>query len=222
MRSCVMKQLFKPLVLSVLLASATSGGRAADAIPYPNSGLYNPTTYSFTAANSGDFTAYIIGGISAGFENQLGLLVDGVSQGGYGLDNKSSAYGDAYDFGPVNAGQTLTFVLHNLSLNANAYSNPAMNVAYDDVGTTFHNHIYSTSFSGDSKVPSGVYVAFEDIPFPGADYNYNDESFVFSNTVATGAPEASTWAMMLLGFAGLGFVSYRASRKSSAGPALAV
>jgi PEP-CTERM motif len=29
-------------------------------------------------------------------------------------------------------------------------------------------------------------------------------------------PEASTWAMMLLGFAGLGFVGYRASRKSVA------
>jgi hypothetical protein len=33
----------------------------------------------------------------------------------------------------------------------------------------------------------------------------------------SGVPELSTWAMMLLGFAGLGFVSYRASCKSSAG-----
>ena len=31
-----------------------------------------------------------------------------------------------------------------------------------------------------------------------------------------GAPEASTWAMMLLGFAGLGFAGYRASRKQLA------
>jgi len=29
-------------------------------------------------------------------------------------------------------------------------------------------------------------------------------------------PEPSTWAMMLLGFAGLGFVSYRRTRKASA------
>ena len=28
-------------------------------------------------------------------------------------------------------------------------------------------------------------------------------------------PEPSTWAMMLLGFAGLGFAGYRASRKSA-------
>ncbi len=29
----------------------------------------------------------------------------------------------------------------------------------------------------------------------------------------TPAPESSTWAMMLAGFAGLGFLTYRASRK---------
>jgi hypothetical protein len=33
--------------------------------------------------------------------------------------------------------------------------------------------------------------------------------------VAT-VPEPSTWAMMLVGFAGLGFVSYRASRRGVA------
>jgi hypothetical protein len=32
---------------------------------------------------------------------------------------------------------------------------------------------------------------------------------------APGVPEASTWAMMLLGFAGLSFAGYRASRSQS-------
>jgi hypothetical protein len=39
-----------------------------------------------------------------------------------------------------------------------------------------------------------------------------------SATLATppaAAPEASTWAMMIIGFAGLGFAGYRASRKSA-------
>jgi hypothetical protein len=35
-------------------------------------------------------------------------------------------------------------------------------------------------------------------------------------TVAGAVPEGSTWAMMLIGFAGLGYSSYRASRKSAA------
>ena len=39
----------------------------------------------------------------------------------------------------------------------------------------------------------------------------------FSFVVVTAAvPEASTWAMMLIGFAGLGYAGYRSSRKSAA------
>jgi hypothetical protein len=33
--------------------------------------------------------------------------------------------------------------------------------------------------------------------------------------VAAAVPEASTWAMMLFGFAGLGFMAYRRSRKDN-------
>lgn len=45
--------------------------------------------------------------------------------------------------------------------------------------------------------------------------------FAFSNTNITAnftsdVPEASTWAMLLIGFAGLGLAGYRASRKSAA------
>jgi hypothetical protein len=37
-----------------------------------------------------------------------------------------------------------------------------------------------------------------------------------SEGVAASTPEPSTWAMMVLGFAGLGFAGYRASRKAAA------
>ena len=46
----------------------------------------------------------------------------------------------------------------------------------------------------------------------------NPEDLVLSVTV-TPVPEPSTWAMMLAGFAGLGFLSYRASRKTTAAAA---
>jgi hypothetical protein len=38
------------------------------------------------------------------------------------------------------------------------------------------------------------------------------EEAVSLNNIVVGIPEPSTWAMMLLGFAGLGFVAYRKSR----------
>jgi hypothetical protein len=46
----------------------------------------------------------------------------------------------------------------------------------------------------------------------------NPEDLVLSVTV-TQVPEPSTWAMMLAGFAGLGFLSYRASRKTTSAAA---
>ena len=42
----------------------------------------------------------------------------------------------------------------------------------------------------------------------------NGEATVFYGGVAlANVPKSSTWAMMLLGFAGLGFAGYRAARK---------
>src|SRR5262245_63413823 len=61
----------------------------ADTIPYPNPGSPNPATYSFTAAFTGDVIAYFAGS-SASFENTLGLQINGVSTGIFGLNNKTS------------------------------------------------------------------------------------------------------------------------------------
>jgi hypothetical protein len=44
----------------------------------------------------------------------------------------------------------------------------------------------------------------------------DDDSFTLDVVAAAVAPEPSTWAMMLLGFAGLGFAGFRVSRKGAA------
>jgi hypothetical protein len=49
-------------------------------------------------------------------------------------------------------------------------------------------------------------------PFTQVEFSSTRNAFEFS----LGAPEASTWAMMLAGFAGLGFLGWRESRKSAA------
>ena len=198
-----------------LMATTAQVAKASDAIPYPHSGTYNNATYSFTASATGDVIAYFAGS-GAGYDNQLGLLVNGVAQGGFGLDDHTTTIGTAYDFGSVTAGDSLVFVLKNITLGKDAYSLPALNGSYDNgpaTGTTDgHNHIYSTSYTDSAAspanlvaalIPAGTYVAFEDLPFPGSDYNYFDESFVFTN-VSASVPEPGAWAMMLLGFGGLG------------------
>src|SRR5690349_10179662 len=98
--------------LTALAASAVftlSASVASAAIVYPNIGSENLQTYSFTATSTGDLVAYFAGS-GAAFENELGLLVNGVSTGLVGLNNHTSSIGQSLNFGRVEAGDTLTFV----------------------------------------------------------------------------------------------------------------
>ena len=63
---------------------------------------------------TGDIIAYFAGS-TASFENTLGLQVNGISTGIFGLDNKSTPLGGNSNLGHANAGDVLTFVLHNVS-----------------------------------------------------------------------------------------------------------
>lgn len=216
---------------AIAIVAAAGAAQAQLAIPYADSGNYNPITYTFTAAASGDIVAYFAtADNTASFDNNLGLLVDGTAQGGFGLDNHTSVIGQSYDFGFVSAGSTLVFVLNNMTLGEQAFSDPTMNLGYDigpATGTADgHNHVYSTFFNGINPggdaaaieaagVPHGTYVAFEDEPFPDSDYNYHDEEFVFTD-VATSVPEPAAWSLMLLGVGGIGGFMRRKSRQLAA------
>lgn len=213
---------------SIALALGTLGVAHADLIPYGNPGTINPTIYTFTAASSGVITAYFAGS-DAGYHSVIGMLVNGVSTGITGLDNHTSTVGQSMVLGNVNAGDTLTFVLLNLSLGLNAYSNPSLNGPYDAAGGgsgVGQNHVYSTAYTRTSdiggglpiplsaNIPVGTYVGFEDIYIPGnsttfPDYDYNDETFIFAN-VSTGVPDAASSAGLLgMSLAGIGLLRRR-------------
>jgi hypothetical protein len=65
--------------------------------------------------------------------------------------------------------------------------------------------VYSSAFSGNSTIPAGTYVGFEDLAASVSDFNYTDEQFVFSNTSVAPTPiPAAVW-LMLSGLGGLGF-----------------
>jgi len=203
----------------VALAGATQIAKA-DLIPYGNVGTPNPVTYTFTAAASGDIIAYFAGS-TASYDNELGMLVNGVSTGVIGLDNHTSALGQSLNLGYANAGDTLVFVLQNNTLGMDAYSDPSLNTAYDINGSDGHNHVYSTAYTGGGpiidSIPAGTYVAFEDLPFPNPDFNYFDETYVFTDVAVTSTvPEPTTMlagALLLLPF---GASTLRILRKNRA------
>ena len=64
---------------------------------------------------------------------------------------------------------------------------------------------------GQTSADSNRYFIVSGFAFNEAVFGSNINSFEFDN-VAVAAPEPSTWAMMLVGFAGFGFVTFRQSR----------
>jgi hypothetical protein len=173
--------------LALLLCGLGASARA-DAIPYPTPGVVNPVVYTFTAGATGDVVAYFAGS-SAGFTEELGLQVNGVSTGVFGLNNHSSALGESLILGHANAGDILTFVLRTISPDiGDTFSNPALNGTYD--GGVGIQHVYSTPYTATSPIidliPVGTFVGWEDLPAnrPGIshpDFDYNDLTFVFTN-----------------------------------------
>ena len=192
----------------------SSGSLFAAPIPYPNPGTYNNASYSFTATGNGPITAYFYGA-SAGYGNLLGLNINGVPTGIFGLQDNSTAYGSSLVLGNANAGDVLTFVLlvdHNNGLGPSGppynpddtlYSTPGLNP--DGL-----QHIYTTGFTTDGIIPSGTYIGFEDIDpaiAPGSDLDYNDEQFVFTDVTRTTVPDGGmTVSMLGMAFAGLGLL----------------
>jgi hypothetical protein len=176
--------------LALLLCGAGTSAARADAIPYPTPFVLNSAVYTFTAAATGNVTAYFAGA-SAANTSDLGMLVNGVSAGLFGLNNSSTPLRTSFVLGSVIAGDVLTFQLRTLSPSlGNAFSDPTLNGPFDGgVGT---QHVYSTAYTATSPIlwpsgviPAGTYVGFEDLPFGSSDLDYNDLQFVFTNIGVT-------------------------------------
>jgi hypothetical protein len=189
----------KFILFALAIAITTSITANADSIPYSNAGTV-ASPHIFTAVASGDLSAYFLDS-SAMYDNQVGVFVNGVQVGGYGLDDHSSTAGQSVDFGHVNAGDTVVIALNVLSQGYKLYSNTALNS--DGI-----NHIYATAFSGQTaggiNIPAGVYVGFEDQLASISDLDYNDEDIVFTNVAMSPNPEPASFLLFGTGFLALG------------------
>ena len=209
-----MKSIFKSLaVTGGAIGALLSLGVAAyaDAIPYPAPGVEAPANL-FTAASTGTLTAYFYGS-SASYNETLGIQVNGATVANDLFPNHSTAQGDSYTIN-VKAGDSLVFFI-NVLTTGDTWSSLVKN------NPDGYNHAYATAYTGGvAGIPAGTFVGFEDLTTssfgPGTGQpNYDDEDFVFTNTMSTVPLPASApmFGAALVGLAGLG---YAAKRKKAA------
>lgn len=170
---------------------------AALAVPdvYPTPGVEAPAS-TFSSGAGGYLVGYYTGAAGA-FTVVAGARINGVD-GPTGLNNQASAYGTRFVFGAVNPGDTLAWFIDVLNTGDRFYSDVSLNA--DGV-----NHTWTKVYGGDSQVPAGFNLAFEDL-YGGGDFNYFDHSFVVG---VEQVPEPATWALMLGGLCLAGVVARR-------------
>ena len=140
----------------------------------------------------------------------------------YTLDSQGSYYLSDYKVGAPN-GETFssTFfvpVSYNcFSCNA---SKSGLGIAVSNEGQSDLEFLYlSFNAPGSGALSESNDFGVPYTPVASYSYNFTVDQFAYSDDLKVGSvPEASTWAMMLLGFGGLGALSYRRKR---AKPALA-
>ena len=188
----------KPFALFALLGGACVAAYAGP-IPYPNPGTIAPQM-QLTASATGNVTGYFIqGGFASGgtaLDIDTIYLLDvttGTKTGPF-FNNQTTLAGATADFGHVNAGDVLVFEL----FDANIGNTAATNALYSTDGV---NHGYETDYAGGTlngaSFPAGTYVGIEDTPTGNSDFNYQDDTFIFTNVGATAAtPEPSSLALL--------------------------
>src|SRR5664279_1282581 len=204
----------------VIVGACASGSiaQAGTVIPYPNAGTINPEVYTFTATATGNIVGYLYSANAADVD-QIAMSVNGGPLGPFGIVN-TQPVGTQFTFGSVVAGDTLTFVLQNITEPALLSSNPAANV-------DGNQHVYSTAYTNPGPfqvgtIPTGTFVAFEDrLPLPfttgtPSDFDYNDDSFVFTNVSTSTTPLPAALPLFAGGLGMIGLLAKRRKRNNAA------
>jgi hypothetical protein len=203
----------KTLLMTTGLAWLALTGAAGAVTVTLMPGPANPTYFVPAPAASGNFT------IGTTVWSGTGKTETGSSQGLY-----AAPLGETTQYMAVTASESemATFATPQSSITIYWGSiDPGNEVALSINGYTLTGSdlatLYGASDNGSQTSPlSNQYVTISGLgEFSTATFTSSTNSFEFS-LMSSGVPETSTWAMMGLGFAGLGYAAFRRNTKSRA------
>jgi hypothetical protein len=206
------------------IATAQAGGSAP---AFANPG---ETAYAFAVGlPENTYSTSLIGGASEVASALLGprdvLFGAGISGANYAANggDASHTYSAVSTFAFSGLGSDLLLGLIDDQTNgfANGLGFQSMSFYVDVDGkqildVTFGNLSVAESFFSDDILDLGAYSGLIDLTLGYSLVADGSGGFGFDYAFGGAVPEPSTWAMMLLGFAGLGFAGYRRARKSRA------
>jgi len=197
-----------------------------------DAGLVTYTDFSSWNAATASYMTVTIPNPSSvsGFDSFAG---NSVSYSGVTFSSDTTKYnGGFFNVGPVFSGQPaviaaqqLDFDLVNILIT---FAGPvtAFSLDFGTFGSYDVTFLLSNGDTFTKSTASGVYEtknfigATDSTPFTFVLLTSADESLFLKNvkfgTAVAAVPEASTWAMLLFGFAGVAFVGYRRARQSTA------
>ncbi len=196
---------------AALAASMIVGGAAQAGIVYAGPTADMPTDQPFTV----DFNSPLAQSSALSFTINGYNTLDG--QNYYEDDFSLSLNGTTVFVGTFNLGggtSTTQAVIYSNPLAA-TYSNPTGNGTNCCGG----GGVVYISFAAVPLVSGSNSLVFTYTCLPGPAIagfqGLGDEGWGVQNVNVSGVPEASTWVMMLAGFAGLGFVGHRRNKMAS-------
>jgi PEP-CTERM motif len=193
-------------------------GALTGSVPDEQGGLVNFSAPSSGSFLSGTFTENGIS-FSPTTPGQGGIIVSGTSPG-----NNANPAGYVGNYMAILSGQSETLKFsHQMDIfglywgSIDTYNSVEFLLNGAQVGAIIKGSDLAAPIAATGNqlgANSNAYVTFSNLLFDEVILSSSGNSFEFSN-VAAAAPEPATWAMMILGFGGVGFMASRRKNKHS-------